>query len=760
MDVSASVTKAPAARGAPPPDLRQRLHALAPSPAKVRAPHPRPGLVPRPALVERLRSGEPVVVLSAPAGYGKTTLLAEWTEAEDRPVAWLTITEGDNDVATFVAYLVRALDEVDPWPTETLAGFTAARTAGPTVLLPRLGRALLGRPRPFVLALDDVHLLTGPDVLTALGVLVAHLPEGSQLALATRQDPPLARARLRARRTLMELRAEDLALSGPEGAAVLRDSGLQVDDDVAGAVVSRTEGWPAGIYLAALAARDQPDAALAAQRFAGDHRLVAEYLRDELLEGLPDELVEFLTRTSVLEYLDGAACDALLEGTGSWAVLEQLARSNLFVVPLDDAGEQFRYHHLFADLLQAELRRREPEQIPELHRRAGELFASRGQPNLAIRHLHRAGAIGRAADLVWANLVPQLGSGGNATVERWLALFSHDELVGEPALAVAMAWCCVSSRETRPLDEWLGLARRSPAGTCMPDGTPIEAAVALLQAIACERGLTPMVESAQRAFELDRDESRYRLIARYVEGSGLLLLGRGEEARPRLVEAAEGRLLIPRPAAAALAQLALLDAGLGDWDAAEVQIGRALAVIEEHHLGEVSLLAGVFAVSALVRAHRGDVTGARLHVNHARRLISFLNRFADWLAIEARVALARAELLIGHPAAARVLAREARDLATRLPDAGILPDRIAELFRTVDSTVQAESELRADPLTTAELRVLAYLPTHLSFQAMAEDLFVSRNTVKTQAISVYRKLGVSSRGDAVARARELGLLES
>jgi LuxR family maltose regulon positive regulatory protein len=168
-----------------------------------------------------------------------------------------------------------------------------------------------------------------------------------------------------------------------------------------------------------------------------------------------------------------------------------------------------------------------------------------------------------------------------------------------------------------------------------------------------------------------------------------------------------------------------------------------------------------WAVVALLSARSGAADTARRHSNHARRLVSLLGRqVGPWLGAEVRIVLARVELLLGEPEAARLLAREARDLVGRLPDAGILPDRIAELARTIDSSVQAESELRADPLTTAELRVLAYLPTHLSFQAMAEDLFVSRNTVKTQAISIYRKLGVSSRGDAVARARELGLLES
>ncbi len=193
-------------RAAPPPDLRARLQGIAPFDGKLHVPPVRPGIVARAGLVDRVRAGAPVMVISAPAGYGKTTLLSQWAAVEERPFAWLTLTPGDNDLTVLVAYLVRALDAVDPLPTATLAGFAAAGADGPTVLLPRLGRALLERSEPFVLALDDVHVLTDPDCRSALGVLAAHLPDGSQLVLASRQDPPLARARLRAGRTLAEIR--------------------------------------------------------------------------------------------------------------------------------------------------------------------------------------------------------------------------------------------------------------------------------------------------------------------------------------------------------------------------------------------------------------------------------------------------------------------------------------------------------------------------------------------------------------------------
>ena len=276
-------------RAATPPDLHARLRAVAPSDLKLHVPPIRSGIVARSGLVDRARHGEPVVVISAPAGYGKSTLLSQWAEVEERPFAWLTLTEGDNDLTVLVTYLVRALDAVDPLPTETLAAFVASGADGPTVLLPRLGRTLLERPRPFVLALDDVHTLSDPDCLGALGVLVAHLPAGSQLALASRQDPPLARARLRAQGTLAEIRAEDLMLSPAEGATALRDAGLVLDDAAADALVERTEGWAAGIYLAALAVRGLDDAEEAAARFSGDHRVVAEFLRDELIDGLPED---------------------------------------------------------------------------------------------------------------------------------------------------------------------------------------------------------------------------------------------------------------------------------------------------------------------------------------------------------------------------------------------------------------------------------------------------------------------------------------
>ena len=409
------------ARDAPAPrHPDQALQALAPFDAKLRVAEVRPGLVARAALVDQLRSGPPVALISGPAGSGKTTLLAQWAAADERPFAWLTVTESDNDLAVLIAYLTRALDSVSPLAPEALSGLTVRGADGTTVLLPRLGRALFDRTEPIVLVLDDVHLLTAPKCQSALGVLVSHLPPGSQLGLASRGELAVPRARLRVQRDLVEIGPAQLALAPDEGAELVRLAGLDLDDDSAASLVERTEGWAAGLYLAALALRDNPAATEAASGFSGDDKVVADYLRHELLAMFPESLVQFLSRTSVLDELSGPLCDAVLDSSGSQATLEELERSNLFVIPLDRTADQFRYHHLFGDLLRAELRHREPELQPVLHARASTWYEQHGDIDATVRHARLGGDIDRAAGLIWRVAPVYLGSGRDLTITRWL----------------------------------------------------------------------------------------------------------------------------------------------------------------------------------------------------------------------------------------------------------------------------------------------------------------------------------------------------
>ncbi len=751
-----AVTDALGASARPRPD--RGLRALAPFDSKLRIAEIRPGLVARPALVDRLRAGPPVALISGPAGSGKTTLLAQWAAADERPFAWLTVTESDNDLAVLTAYLARALDSVDPLAAEALAGLTVRGADGTTVLMPRLGRALFESTTPLVLVLDDVHLLTAPKCQAALAVLVSHLPSGSQIGLAGRGESAIPRARLRAQRDLVEIGPAQLALGTEEGAALVRLAGVDLDDRSAASLVQRTEGWAAGLYLAALALRDHPEPTAAARGFSGDDRVVADYLRYELLTMFPESLVQFLSRTSVLEELSGPLCDAVLESSGSQDTLEELERSNLFVVPLDRTRDHFRYHHLFGDLLRAELRHREPDLQPVLHARASRWYEEHGDTEGAVRHACRGGDVGRAANLIWRVAPYYLGSGRDLTITRWLEGFSLEEIAAHPPLALAAAWCCVIAQRSEPIGQWVKMASRGDLDAALPDGTPLGSTIALLEALIAEHGLSRSAQAAARSFALDIESSPFRSIACSTEGTCLRLLGRPEAARARLQEGVTLSAFVPGAVSLSFAELALISIEVGDWSDAERNLERALDLMERHDLFERPAQAIVLAVSALVLAHHGAAADARSEAHRTRRLLSMLNYTMPWMGIEARLVLARAELALGDVAAARVLEIESGDLLQRFPDPGTLPDEQEKVAKAIQS-VSGPVGQGVVPLTTAELRVLQYLPTHLSFQAIAQDLFVSRNTVKTQAIAIYRKLGVSSRGDAVSSAVELGLLE-
>jgi LuxR family maltose regulon positive regulatory protein len=363
-----------AAATAPPDDtlgsagrsrLRDASRDRLPTRDTARRPPFRPGPVPRERLVTRLTdAGEvPLALVVAPAGYGKTTALAEWAEHDGRPFAWITLDAADNDLERLLRSIALALDEIEPVGRDVFAALSAAEPRVAELVLPRLADSLARRRRPFVLVLDDVHVLDAAAPLQALELLIEHLPYGSQLVLGSRTEPALPIGRLRAHRRVVELRSRDLVMTRGEAAIVLAGLGLRSSD--VDLLVQRTEGWPAGLYLAALSLEDQPDVGRALARFAGDDRLVADYLRDEVLAELPGELLRFLTRTSVLDNLSGPLCDAVLARPGSGATLRELARSNLMVVPLDRADDRYRYHGLFAQMLRAELRRMEPEREAE-----------------------------------------------------------------------------------------------------------------------------------------------------------------------------------------------------------------------------------------------------------------------------------------------------------------------------------------------------------------------------------------------------------
>ena len=334
--------------------------------SKLRRPPARPGMVRRPSLIDRLARDDcgPIVSVVAPAGYGKTTLLSQWAERNGQAFAWVSVDEADNDPKVLLTYVAEALDAVQPVGGRVFDALASPASSVPGSVVPRLGAALASMTTPVVLVLDDVHALHNSECRAALSVLADHVPGGSRLALAGRTEPPLRVARLRAEGRVTEIGPGDLALTCDEASLLLRAAQVALGADEVAELHRRTEGWPAGLYLAALCLREGGSPGGAAISVAGDHRFVSEYVESEFLARISPRQRVFLTRTAVLERMCGPLCEAVLDRPGSAASLDDLARSNLLLVPLDRRRQWYRYHHLFRDMLLAQLERQSPEPDP------------------------------------------------------------------------------------------------------------------------------------------------------------------------------------------------------------------------------------------------------------------------------------------------------------------------------------------------------------------------------------------------------------
>ena len=674
------------------------------------------GSVPRTHLTSRLleRTNAPLVLIVAPAGFGKTTVLSEWADRDVRPFAWVAPDAGQGDVGSLIALIVRALDEIEPVHEDLTAALSSPEPDYTREVVPRLCRSIAHRKRPAVVVIDDGHAVHGGPAMDVLAALVDHLPVGSQLAIASRGEPRLAVGRLRAHRRVLELRAPDLAMGRNEAAELLARAGLQLEASQVDTLVERTEGWPAGLYLAALALREEPDRDEALAGWTGDDRLVAHYIRDELLSLAPRAELEFLVRTSVLDQLSGPLCDAVLERKGSAATLTALSRSNLLLVPLDRRDESYRYHPLLAGTLKSELRRLEPERERALNLRASQWHAEHDDPGRAIDHAIAAQDTKRAGELLWQNASRYAARGQNGTLQRWLERFTQDELAEVPALALVAATTHLTRGDGNQLRHWTSAAARGLSeGTRHEGSARLEAGLGVMLAATSDHGLHAMRADAGRAYALEPADGPLRAICRLFEGVAHHLIGEPDRARDALEEgASRGATVAPAIQTLCLAQLALLALDDDDLGHAEAATGRALAQVERFGLGDYPTEALVFAVSAVVRAARGRVEDATRDLRRSQRLLAGLCDFIPWYETEVRLALARAAFRLSDVPAGRALLAEATQFLRRVPDSPVLARWFEEARGQADSA-SATAVAGGWVLTTAELRVLHFLPSHL-----------------------------------------------
>jgi LuxR family maltose regulon positive regulatory protein len=736
--------------------------------SKLRSPSARPGIVSRHALVDRMlaSASAPVICVVAPPGYGKTTLLAQWATQKTPRAGWVSVDRRDNDPVVLLSYLTAALDRLEPLDPQLLVALAAPGVLVLATVLPRFLAAVSAMTQPVALVLDNLELVENRACLDAVAELALGLPAGSQVAVAARRRPALPVALLRARGQMMEVGVTELAMDQGEGRALLQAAAVGLSDADTDNLVRRAEGWPVGLYLAALAYQAAGPRANARFAFSGDDRFLADYLHAELLAHLPTERVAFLTRTAVLERLCGPLCDAILDTRGSDRVLAELEDSNLLLVPLDRRREWYRYHHLFRELLLTELQRREPQLLGELHARAARWCEANGLEDVAVEHAQAAGDADRVARLV-ATLVFQAYNGGRVeTIQRWLGWFEERGLVERyPPLAVAGAWLQTLVGRPAAAERWADAAERgmtaSAADTAAqmpPDGSTTESYLALLRGLLCRHGVGRMRADAQAALAGLSPSSRWQTPTMVIKGVAELLDGQPDQADATLAHAVEVGTDVGGLAASsvALAERSLLAVQRNDWHQAETLADQALEIVTAGRLDDYIMSPIVHTVAARTALHRGDVPAARTHLARAARLRPLLTHAVPWLAARALLELGRAYLLLDDLAGARVVLRQARDILQLRPDLGVLPTQVEELWSRLDLVRRAFPGVSS--LTAAELRLLPLLATHLTFREIGERLYVSQHTVKTQAISVYHKLAVSSRGQAVQRLQEIGLL--
>ncbi len=726
-------------------------------------PHSPEGLVRRPRLLAKFKEGRdaPLVVIVAPAGYGKTSILAELAATDPRPNRRLALDAWHDDPILLLHDLAVCLEDLECAPAGLCEAFDAATSELElTALLPSLSTTLERTVDPFLLTLDDVHHVTSAPALAVLTTIAEHLPPGSQLVLASRTRPALPLGRLRTHRSLLELDAADLAMTSIEAAALFDAAGVPVGPSELETLLDHTEGWPAGLYLAALCTRDQDDPSHALACFAGNDHLVADYMRDEFLSELKSTDVEFLELTSVCERLSAPLCDAVLDTTGSASTLDRLADGPLPLTAIDRTHDTYRLHPLLREMLLGELRHSHPDREQVAHRRASIFKTSRGDFDSAISHAVAADDAPRAGELLWAHLPSYVTVGRNDLLQGWLRRFSADQFSSSAPLALTAAHNALALGNLREAEHWgqIGAAALARA-TTPPRVASLPAGVAVIEAAVSRSGLSSMGRSAAQAFELEEEGSPWRPIFSLLQGVADHLTGDRLQAREHLEDGIHrSSVAAPPIETLCLSQLAMITTEEGDWERGVDLIARAISQIELHDLAPYPSSVLTFAVSANVHSHFGQVDEGKLHARKASHLLGGLRDFIPWYEAETRIILARAALRLADIRTARTLLAEASRLARRIPDAVLFAGWLDEVWGLVDSAA-GEALTGPSTLTMAELRILRFLPTHLSFREIGDRLHVSTNTVKTQAHAVYRKLDVCSRSDAVTRASDIGLLD-
>ncbi|WP_426244827.1 LuxR C-terminal-related transcriptional regulator [Nocardioides sp. LHG3406-4] len=730
--------------------------------AKLHWPPSREDWLHRRRLVRRMAGAcdHPVTLVAAPAGYGKTILVAQWLE-ETRPRAgWVSLDSGDNDPNRLWAHVAAALERAgcrldSNRPNHRVGSDVVA----PGSMLSAIVDALAASREDIVLVLDDFHFVREASCHTQVEFLVEHLPPQAHLVVVTRSDPGLRLGRLRASGGLLEIRAGDLGFTPDEAHALLTQERVGLGVDSVRLLMQRTEGWPAGIYLALLSLAGRPDPDAFVRDFSGGNRYIGDYLTEEVLSRHSDEVREFITTVSILDRFSAALCDHVAGITGSASILRELEHSNLFLVPLDGDGRWYRFHHLFAAVARSELELQRPGHSRLLHSRAAEWFTARGNVDEAVRHSIAAGDTESAAVLVQGHWLQFVDAGRIATVLGWLQAIGPPTEATDPAASVTAAWVAALIGDELALTDRLTAMDAFRDHGPLPDGSrSVESAMAMIHGLFGYGGPVEMMRGAERAVALETDRhSPFYALAHVTLGHAAYVAGDLERALAPLANARRSDRAPAIIQALALATESLVEDERRNIGRARECAEAAMEILESHGLRAVPQASLAFTALGQAHAAAGSVDQALVTLEQGLALRRETSAHGPWGMVHHLLVHARVAAEVGQPEAARDLLG---DLASRL-------ERYTDGMEAIDARVAAVRRLLQGPrheaavgeaLTGRELDILRLLQGSMSLQEIAGELYLSFNTVKTHARAVYRKLGVHTRAEAVLAGRQQGLV--
>ena len=685
-----------------------------------------------------------VVLVSAPAGSGKSTLVAAWLDTAASPVGWLQVDAADHDPARFWSHAVAALSQQLPDLRPVVASALAGSGEDARPLIERLANHLAQSAEPVTLVVDDYHLVANQDVDHGIEQLLDLAPPTFTLVVCTRVDPSLRLSRLRVRGGLVEIRADDLRFAAPEAALLLDQQGSTPPPHQVAALCERTEGWAAGLILAGMSLADSEDADAFVAAFRGDDRLVVDYLTEEFLAGLPPEHRTQLLRTSILERLSGPLIEAVCGITDGGGWLRRLAATNQLLISLDRNGTWFRYHHLLGELLRGEAQSSIRDELAELHRRAGTWHRRHGIPIDAIEHYLHSGDHDQVAELIYDDATELLNSGQLATLQRQIAGLGPlaDEHAG---IAVVNGFLALFSGRLHDARRYLDLARAIGPND---DETRLTIALAVYIAIASGDVGSALQEARASAHPTESAQTLSLIWARTWGGDfdeAAPLLGVAEQLAER-----DDNALVARSVPIYEAIIALETGRTTD---ARRAAERALAIAAADGVADSS---GVALAHSIIGRASDDPDNA---IAAATRGVALADESAMILSRGYAVTSA-ADVLSRHQHPdGQALLRQARTLIDHCPDPGIVGQYLNRVeARQGTLSTPPDTPRMVENLTDREQAVLHYLPSQLSQREIANELYVSLNTVRTHCKAIYRKLGVGDRKAAVQAARDHDLL--